>query len=170
MAKKEEKLTKKNKGAKCCMLNNKISKGLLILLFLLTLTSLIFFWLYPFVNDWLSRQETVIEDTKENIEVVIKSEESVVIEVVENSMDAVVSIAISRLEFSEVEGIVDSVSNIGSGFIVDPSGIIITNQHVVSEPGAEYKIITNDGQEYEVIKILNDEINAKCWRPNRFNC
>jgi len=74
-------------------------------------------------------------------------------------MDAVVSIAVSKVEFAPDQGIVDSFSNIGSGFIVDPSGMIITNQHVVSDESSDYQVITNDGREYPVVKILHDDIN-----------
>jgi hypothetical protein len=31
----------------------------------------------------------------------------------------------------------------GSGFFVDPSGIILTNKHVIAEPDSTYTVITN---------------------------
>src|SRR3989344_1066292 len=31
----------------------------------------------------------------------------------------------------------------GSGFFADPSGIILTNKHVIADPKAEYTVITN---------------------------
>ncbi len=102
---------------------------------------------------------TDLKDIGEKEKIIIKSEENVIIEVVEKSKDAVVSIAVNRVEFVPKEGIIDSVSNIGSGFIVDPSGLIITNQHVVSDENADYKIITNEGEEYEVTQIFRDDIN-----------
>jgi serine protease Do len=109
--------------------------------------------------DWLDYEKIEPQQVEKPVEVVVQSEENVVIDVVENSMDAVVSIAASQIEFRADEGIVDTVSNIGSGFIVDPSGVIITNQHVVSQQDIDYKVITNDGREYEVVQILQCSIN-----------
>jgi serine protease Do len=40
------------------------------------------------------------------------------------------------------------VQALGSGFIIDPSGWIVTNQHVV-DGAAEVKVITNDGAQYK---------------------
>ncbi|MCL4384280.1 trypsin-like peptidase domain-containing protein [Patescibacteria group bacterium] len=49
--------------------------------------------------------------------------------------------------------------NIGSGFVVDSNGLIVTNKHVVSQQGATYSVITNDGKEYSVDKITTDPNN-----------
>ncbi|MCL5438722.1 MAG: trypsin-like peptidase domain-containing protein [Patescibacteria group bacterium] len=49
--------------------------------------------------------------------------------------------------------------NIGSGFIVDQSGLIVTNKHVVSDPNSKYQIITNNDKKYDVIKIYRDPSN-----------
>lgn len=165
MSTKVKKPIKKAKGKKtkvCSIINSKALKVAILTVSLIILLPIISFVLYSKVSDWLGEQRLENEGgrtVEKSLEVVVKSEESVVIDVVENSMDAVVSIAISKLEFTQSEGIIDTVNNIGSGFIVDPSGVIITNQHVVSDSGADYKVITNDGDEYEVIKILQDDVN-----------
>ena len=51
-----------------------------------------------------------------------------------------------------------TVQSLGSGFIVDPSGYIVTNQHVV-ERAADLKIqvTTNDGQTYSAHYITGDD-------------
>lgn len=45
--------------------------------------------------------------------------------------------------------------SLGSGVIVDASGVIITNEHVI-EGANDIRIATNDGQEYPVDLVLDD--------------
>jgi len=46
----------------------------------------------------------------------------------------------------------------GSGFIVSPDGLIVTNKHVVSDTAAEYTVFTNDGQKYTAEVLARDPI------------
>lgn len=96
---------------------------------------------------------------QEQPNITVTEDENLIINVVKNSTPSVVSIAVSQITLKSGEGLVDEVSNIGTGFIVDPNGIIITNQHVVSDITAEYKVITNDGKEYSVVEIIRDDSN-----------
>jgi len=47
----------------------------------------------------------------------------------------------------------------GSGFIVEPDGLIVTNKHVVYEPESEYTVITSDEKEYKGTVVSRDPIN-----------
>src|SRR3989344_5300324 len=47
----------------------------------------------------------------------------------------------------------------GSGIIVHPDGLILTNKHVVFDPDAEYTVITIEGDEYPAKVLSRDPIN-----------
>jgi S1-C subfamily serine protease len=50
--------------------------------------------------------------------------------------------------------------DIGSGFIVDASGLVVTNKHVVSQGSpSDYKVVLKDDSEHEVTKIWRDPAN-----------
>jgi len=47
----------------------------------------------------------------------------------------------------------------GSGFIVHPDGLVLTNKHVVFDPESEYTVVTTEGKEYPGRVISRDPIN-----------
>lgn len=55
-----------------------------------------------------------------------------------------------------VRGIIE-IGN-GSGFIVDSTGIILTNKHVISDPEAEYEVLTSGGKKYKAQILARDPI------------
>jgi S1-C subfamily serine protease len=109
------------------------------------------------------RLKTKIESVFEEgtpVSVVTQSvveEESSVTNVVEKVSPSVVSIVIETLVFDPFSGPLSSEEGIGTGFIVDPTGIVVTNSHVVDDIAGEYSVVTNDGETYEVTKIHLDE-------------
>lgn len=113
-------------------------------------------------------------------------EEKKIIRTIKNVMPAVVSIVISKhLEDlqkeipSELypflpqgpdgpqlkipEQLVDKKGMVtiggGSGFIVASDGLVLTNKHVISDPKAEYTVITNNGAKYPGVVLSRDPIN-----------
>ncbi len=44
----------------------------------------------------------------------------------------------------------------GSGFIISPDGLILTNKHVVSNASASYSVLTNDGNTYTAKVLARD--------------
>ena len=99
----------------------------------------------------------------------ILTEESVVIDVAERVSPSVVTVTIQTpsrriLEFNPFGGFSSRIEggqpqDIGSGFIVDSNGLIVTNKHVVSDSSATYKVVTKDGTEFEVNQISRDPSN-----------
>ena len=49
--------------------------------------------------------------------------------------------------------------DIGTGFVVNAQGMVVTNKHVVSDTQAQYSIIDQEGNEYQVEKIYRDPTN-----------
>jgi len=86
-------------------------------------------------------------------------EESTTIDVVEKVSPAVVSIVIKTIDFDLFSGPSIRESGIGTGFIVDANGLIVTNTHVVDDSRGEYSVVLKDGITYEVDKIHLDPIS-----------
>lgn len=96
-----------------------------------------------------------VDSDDKKIELVVTEEEKSRIEIVRQSEESVVSIAVSQAGLTEQDG-ATSTNNIGTGFIVDNSGIVVTNQHVVSDEKADYKVINKKGEIFEITQILRD--------------
>lgn len=104
---------------------------------------------YTYIKTWENNQPLIVTAQSDE-------SDSDIVDVVYKVQDSVVSIAIGSLS---VGGGENPVNNIGTGFVVDRSGIIITNQHVVSDLDGKYLVVDNNGEEYRVLSIERDNVN-----------
>jgi S1-C subfamily serine protease len=127
-------------------------------------------WGLPILNNLKN-----VPAARETISQRILNEENVVTEVAERVSSAVVTVSFKReipersQFFMDPFGIFDQRQpssreieevDIGSGFIVDKSGLVVTNKHVVSQgQPSDYKVILNDDSEHQVEKIWRDPLN-----------
>lgn len=135
--------------------------GSAILLGLMVLAALSTFFILDHANEisnLLGIKNT--QDTTSNSfvpTIVLTEEENNTVNVVKNAQDSVVSIAVASAQISS-NGIVNTENNIGTGFVIDPGGLIVTNQHVVSDTTATYIVVTSDDKEYDVQSIARDDV------------
>ena len=104
------------------------------------------------------------------------TEESQVVKTIKKVIPAVASITISKyltvfenpfrpnpFGFEEFFAVPKGKKKVkvggGSGFIVDKSGVILTNRHVVIDPKAEYVVVLNDKRKFKAKVIARDQIN-----------
>jgi S1-C subfamily serine protease len=106
---------------------------------------------------WANIKESLTQVQTETItRQKVVSEESAVIEVVEKASPAVVSITAQQVVFNPFTGPSTEDSSIGTGFIVEADGLVLTNKHVVAANNARYRVILKDGTDYEVQEIHRD--------------
>jgi serine protease Do len=135
-------------------------------------------YLVPLVNN------NNFTQVDQGIKTVTVDEESAVVDVVKRASPAVVSIIISK-DLNKIPGYSSSPFDLGpfsfdpffqlrnpdnqepniqqvgggSGFIISPEGLIVTNKHVVSDTAATYTVLTNDGKTYDAQVLSRDPVN-----------
>lgn len=97
-----------------------------------------------FLKDKIIEEHVYLEDT-EVIKAIEKVNPAVVSIMTSNSLDP------KSLEISAKDDVYG-----GTGFIVDASGLVFTNKHVILDKKANYKVVLSDGSQY-LAKFLSDD-------------
>ncbi len=130
----------------------KIKVRHLLILFLIVTAVLGYLYRQPILSFVQERLTTLEIRTVQRV----VTEEEAVIEVVEESSPAVVSVVEKTLVLDPFSGPLSQKQGIGTGFVIRKDGVILTNRHVVSDRNTEYSVVTNDGIEYRVKEIHRD--------------
>lgn len=113
-------------------------------------------WSWP-VFDWLAVKPS--ETSLPNVIQKVVTQEEAVEKVVEKASPAVVSVVTRQVYLDIFRGPVSEESAIGTGFVVDGRGLILTNKHVVENENATYTVVLPDEKAYEVKTIARDPLN-----------
>lgn len=136
--------------------------AVLILSFLIGVTYPTWYQKLPFKDaiPEVLRPQGSLTKVNTNSGVVVRTvEESAVIDVVEKTSPAVVSVVAKTVSFDPDRGAVTDQQGIGTGFIIESDGLIVTNNHVVCTEGVDYAVVTKDNKTYDVKKIDLDPAN-----------
>lgn len=113
---------------------------------------------------------------KSNIEAqrqVVSSEGEVIADIAEKVGPSVVSILVERQLGGDVFFGPRAAQSAGTGLIIDSSGLILTNKHVVPSGVGDVTIMMSDGTRYDSVKVvgrdpLNDLAFLKVDNPRNF--
>src|SRR4030067_1348242 len=144
-------------------------KKLIILLFILIV--FYFFWnaasiyfpqYFPALTNIPLQKQTVKVVTEEDVTInAVKEVGPSVVTVIEESTSAGGAIRIGPFQIFNLpnQNQEPTMRSIGSGFIVQSDGLIVTNKHVVSDIGTKYQISTSNNKTYDVKNIYRDPLN-----------
>jgi serine protease Do len=113
-----------------------------------------------FLQSENAKKNVLEERLKENITTrVVVQEENAVIDVIEKSKPAIVSIVSETVGVDPFRGVFQGDQGVGTGFLVE-DGFVFTNRHVVDNDQITYSVVLNDGKtKYTVIEVNKDPLN-----------
>ncbi len=136
-----------------------VKSGILwFLAFILIVISFSFYSNKNFIRDVLDLKGRSGNSVREVLRNEIVEEESTVIDVIDIASPGVVSVVVKTVGYDLFSGPFSVEDGVGTGFIVESSGVVVTNSHVVDQVEGEYSIVLKDGTTYEVKKVHLDQL------------
>jgi S1-C subfamily serine protease len=147
-------------------------KRLAVLLVILLSIALVWELSLRYIPQLRSFSENSLPSTTTSQTTILR-EENLVIDVVKNVGPSVITIGVRLDENSrslsdpfslffgenpETEE-ENEIEYIGSGFVIDSEGLIVTNKHVVSDSNLQYVIVNENGESFDVEDIYRDPLN-----------
>ena len=112
------------------------------------------------IASFMSTRFGITSSTTINQPQIVVEEESAVINAVGKVSSSVVSVVASQTGINPFSGETSTrEQGIGTGFIVDASGVILTNKHVVSDSTISYTVLLKDKTSFAVKKVYLDPVN-----------
>ncbi|OGH06705.1 MAG: hypothetical protein A2W22_02325 [Candidatus Levybacteria bacterium RBG_16_35_11] len=135
---------------------------LIVFYFLWNAASIYFPQYFPALTNIPLQKQTVKVVTEEDVTInAVKEVGPSVVTVIEESTSAGGAIRIGPFQIFNLpnQNQEPESRSIGSGFIVQSDGLIVTNKHVVSDIGTKYQISTSNNKTYDVKNIYRDPLN-----------
>ncbi len=118
----------------------------------------------------LEKTDSGVNFSSSKVENVTLKEDSSVISAVKKVSSSVVSVMYTKnvtvtnpfsfgFGFSNPQQYTQEQQGGGTGFVISSDGLIATNKHVADVEGAEYSVITQDGQKYSAKVVAKDSAN-----------
>jgi len=131
------------------------------------------YWVCPVIQPRLDIHPYLSPKATVEVDILGMTEQSQVVRVIKEVLPAVVTITVSKyltivespfgFPFEEFFPVPKQKKKMkvgsGSGFVIDPNGIILTNRHVVTDPNAEYLVILDNEKKFKAEVLARDLIN-----------
>ena len=149
-------------------------KRLIVLLVIIVLAGLAWEGISKFIPQVQKNVDFKLPSNSSEGNLNVKIEENFVINVVKKSEASVITIGVENpppsqgqpdpfdFFFERQPQIPEKEKRdrfIGSGFVIQKDGLIVTNKHVVGDPDFDYIVIDNKGNKYKVGNIYRDPLN-----------
>lgn len=108
-----------------------------------------------FLGGWLGNQRTSQSETVQKQQVVLKSQGQLINKIAKDVSPSVVSVEVVRTTAGgNFFSMPSEQRGAGTGIIIDKSGLIVTNRHVVPTGSSSVSVTLSDGTKYDDVQVI----------------